>query len=132
MGYCMDQMYSEFHIKAENRAPALAACLALAREGGDFHWVSANDFIKAKSLEEVLDVWSWSPDKDENNNIVGLCFEGEKSGADFTLFETIAPFVEKGSYIEMQGEDGARWRWVFNGKTCKEVYAKLDWGNDDE
>lgn len=38
---------------------------------------------------------------------------------------------EPGSYIEMRGEDGALWRWVFDGKTCKEITAKITWDNND-
>ena len=39
----------------------------------------------------------------------------------------IAPYVEAGSYIEMYGEDGDKWRYVFDGKTVKEVYPKVEW-----
>ena len=29
--------------------------------------------------------------------------------------------------IEYLGEDGDRFRYVFNGETCKEVYPKIEW-----
>lgn len=41
------------------------------------------------------------------------------------MFNTIAPFVEKDSYIQVSGEEGDSWRWVFNGTTCEEVLSSV-------
>ena len=61
----------------------------------------------------------------ENGNIFELNFAGEKLGDDEILFQAIAPFVKKDSYIEMQGECGLIWRWSFDGKTMKEKTANI-------
>ena len=71
--------------------------------------------------------WRWEVEEDEDHNIISINFCGEKSGDDLILFDAIAPFVEPGSMIEMLGEDGAKWRWIFDGKTCEEKYAKIVW-----
>jgi hypothetical protein len=39
----------------------------------------------------------------------------------------IAPYVEENSYIEMVGEDGDRWRWVFKNGKCEEKYPEVIW-----
>lgn len=58
--------------------------------------------------------------------IHGISFEGEnQDGTEHEMFNAIAPFVEPGSYIEMQGEDGAIWRWVFQDDTCIEKAAEI-------
>jgi hypothetical protein len=31
------------------------------------------------------------------------------------------------SYIEMYGEDGDKWRWIFKNGKCEEVYPKVIW-----
>ena len=54
-----------------------------------------------------------------------IYFDGEKLGDDAILFEAIAPYVKKGSFIEMNGEDGCIWQWQFNGKTCIEKAATV-------
>ena len=71
---------------------------------------------KIVRLKCVVDV------KDEMNSIY---FEGEKYGDDDLIFNAIAPYVEDGSYIQMNGEDGAIWRWVFENGKCVEKQATI-------
>lgn len=135
MGYCMDLMEQNFEIKAENKAGALAAIKALAGNetisnsfGKHFSWVNTEDFLNAETLEDALRVWRWdghstSPEAD----IYGIEFIREKAGDDKILFDAIAPFVVEGSYIQMRGEDGAMWRWEFDGETCDERFATVIW-----
>jgi len=146
MGYCMEQIDSDFMIKAENVKAALQAIKKLAGKetikdgsGGHFSWVETSDFVKAKTLDKAMDAWRWEitgpePEDPENDpaEFDAITFNGEKLGDDAILFNAIAPYVEKGSYIEMQGEDGSRWRWVFDGKKCKEVTAKISFDEDED
>lgn len=123
MGYCMDQHGSKFCIKEQNIAKAMKAIKALHGKGdssdeGRFAWVD-EDFDTKKTLSEILECWRWQI-KSPSMDVEGIEFIGEKLGDDLILFEAIAPYVKKGSYIEMAGEDGARWKWVFDGKTCSE------------
>jgi hypothetical protein len=89
--------------------------------GPHFAWVD-NGFAKAATLQEALKCWRWNLDKD-----YGIEFWGEKLGDDQILFDTIAPFVKAGSFIEMDGEDGMKWRWYFDGEKCVEQSGKVTW-----
>jgi len=76
----------------------------------------------------LFELNGWRPHHKDNNpalDITDIQFIGERRGGDEDFLKTIAPYVEPGSYIQMAGEDHAQWRWVFNGKTCKEVRGKL-------
>jgi hypothetical protein len=140
MGYYMNLKESYFHINKENKEKALEAIKKLIEHvdklGGGFvsnngirtnhyAWVDMN-FVNAETLTEAMKCWRWSLENEEGN-IVNIQFEGEKLGDDEILFEAIAPFVEKGSYIEMRGEDGTHWRWIFDGEHCKEKTGRLSW-----
>ena len=129
MGYCMNQRYSKFFISAKNKDATLEAIKGLAKQFPDEHfsWVTPEQFLSAKTLEEAMDAWRWEIDLDEKGNVEEISFCGEKIGDDKLLFDAIAPWVKKGSYIEMQGEDGEQWRWNFDGKTCKEQNARIVW-----
>lgn len=124
-----------FEIKKDNHAKALEAIKSLAGKetisdgsGRHFSWVDTEDFIEATSLYDAIAVWGWEPEEAERGgDIIGISFIREKLGDEEVLFNAIAPYVEADSYIEMQGEDGERWRWVFDGKICKEVSAKIVW-----
>lgn len=127
MGYCMSQNDSVFRIKASDKTLALRAIKALMDEKKSFSWVDTATVKGCRNLVGAMKEWRWDLDEDENGHISGIAFAGEKAGDDLTLFKAIAPFVESGSYIEMCGEDGALWRWVFIKNTCIEKSAKVSW-----
>jgi len=135
----MEQRNSEFFIKKENFDKALVAIKALANEtkkmsgessNGEhwFSWVDDYEFVEAKTLAEALTAWRWEPQLDEDGNINDIFFNGEKLGDDFVLFEEIAPFVKENSFIEMNGEDGTIWRWVFTDGICCKIPATISFG----
>ena len=115
MGYSMSQVNSSFFMKAENKRKALDSLKSLY------------DLEDCKVFEDAMDYSDWNVEVDENYNVVKISFEAEKLHDDYDIFVAIAPFVETGSFIEMLGEDGRRWRWLFNGKTCEEKFAKTVW-----
>lgn len=123
MGYCMSQRDCKFYVV--NEKAALAAIKGLAGKEtmgpGHFSWVDTREFMMADTLEEAMSAWRWETESYWKY----ILFDGEKLGDDLLLFDAIAPYVEAGSYIEMQGEDGAIWRWIFDGKTCREINALI-------
>lgn len=134
MGYHIFQVYNKtkFNIKAENKLSALRATRLLSGKetctdssGKHFSWVRTEDFVNLPTLEAVLDEWRWRAKNDEAGNIIHIDFTGEKYGDDTLLFQQIAPFVEAGSVINMKGEDGALFRWRFDGKKCYEEQAEI-------
>lgn len=137
MGYCITQRGSHFKMNAENKLPALEALKEIANMtdkmcGGSssgekwFAWVDM-DYINDKTLEDAITKWNWHTNNDKEGNITDIYFEGEKLGQEDILFETIAPFVEKNSFIEMIGEDDYMWRWCFDGKKCIEKTPTIVW-----
>lgn len=123
MGYCMEQRSSKFYVLDEEAALEAIKGLAVKETmgPGHFSWVDTREFMMADTFEEAMSAWRWKTESDWKY----ILFEGEKLGDDKLLFDTIAPYVEAGSYIEMDGEDGEIWRWIFDGKTCREVTAKI-------
>ena len=130
MGYCMTIEDQEFLIKKKNMAGALAAIKAISGES-IFSWINAKECQGADTLEDALMAWRWPPYMNKSANpkgeIVNLEFDGEKSGDEDILFRAIAPFVESGSFIEMRGEDGCRWRWLFHKGELHEIYPEIVW-----
>lgn len=130
MGYCMDQRESSIFIAKKDRPKLKAAINALmsrasAQPGGKFRWVDTATVLQARKLDEQLEEWLWAPEYDADGNIIDLIFQGEKAGDDIELFKAIAPYVQAGSFIEMQGEDGTLWRWHFDGADCEELDAEV-------
>jgi hypothetical protein len=135
MGYYMSQGNTAFSMKRENEKAALAAIRALSgkgpHDGGRFSWVDENFATRCDNSHDIMDEWRWEPEYDDAGNVDNIEFTGEKLGQDKLLFDAIAPFVEPGSYIEMVGEDGARWKWKFDGKTCTELTASESFEDDE-
>lgn len=131
MGYCISVTKVSFQIKAQKKVAALQAVKNLKGQetchdssGAHFSWVRQKNFEAAKTLEEMLEGWRWRSTCNVDDDIVALEFTGEKMGDDNLLFNALAPFVEGGSEIHFQGEDGSRWRYIFDGKNLKVLYAK--------
>jgi hypothetical protein len=142
MGYCIKQRGCQFTIKCDKKREALEAAKNLTdvastegrgagRVNGQvyhcFAWMHGVDLQAALSLEEMLTWWRWQPSISANGDITKVQFNGEKAGDDEYLWKAIAPFVEPDSFIEMQGEDGAMWRWKFDGESVQRVNATVRW-----
>ena len=126
MGYCMSQKEAKFNMKAENKVPAFKA-LKAAASNQTFSWINSATVKGCRTLEELMEECRWDLQENDDGDVTGIEFSGEKAGDDLKLFNILAPYVDGDSYIEMHGEDGAQWRWVFDGKTCVEKTPKVSW-----
>jgi len=131
----MWQTDSNFFIAINDQPDALTAIKSLAgketikdlRGDSHFSWVDTADFLAAKDLSRAMYVWRWELELDDHQNVVGICFFGEKLGDDKILFDAIAPFVKDDSFIEMRGEEDEGWRWVFKHGKCIEIHPQVVW-----
>ena len=141
MGYYCDCVDREIFIKKENIELALEK-LADSDYGmyldnyppETIKEILAGDYWEAKLFlfEDFLLDNGYSPVFDAEGNVVDLYHEGEKWHNDTCFFDVFAEAVEKGSYIEMVGEDNSRWRMVFDGKCCFEIEPVIAWPEYDE
>jgi hypothetical protein len=143
MGYYMEQRNHSFFIDKEDKKKALQAIKDLMLKANKlgskeswggvetywFAWVDTSTVKKAQTLEEALLAWRYDTQVDGDGNINYIWFCGEKLGDDMYILEAIAPYVADGSFIEMQGEDGSLWRWLFEKGGVKEVAATISWGD---
>lgn len=134
MGYYMQKREGDVFIAKEDQDKALQAIKDLVGKetitdssGSHFSWVNTHEFLKATTLSEALIAWRWETELDDEDNIIDLYFNGEKYGDDGVVFAAIAPYVKAESYMEMSGEDGAIWRWIFDGQSCAEKYPTISW-----
>jgi len=81
-----------------------------------------------EKLVEIAD-YAWGIRFDvKDGEIVGTSFEWEKyTSAEKDLFEALAPYVVDGSYLEWNGEDGTKWRFVFTNGKMEEKWPRIEW-----
>lgn len=124
MGYCIKMTDSNFSIKSENFAKALEALKGAFKEenmtisdasGKHFSWVSTKRVLDCDTLEKALEEIRYLSVYDENGDICNLVFTGQKYGDEDVFFNALAPYVEAGSYLCFEGEDGDIWTWAFSG-----------------
>ena len=109
MGYYMNSMNCSFALKKENVKAA---------------WESIKNCC---SFEEVMAECGWEVYINEKGDYDAIIFINEKASNDIVILNAIAPYVEPNSYIQMQGEDGEIWRWVFEDGKVKEIYPTILW-----
>jgi len=133
MGYCMRLTDIDFFIPKEKHQECLEVIKALDPEkeetvpDSSFMQVCTKEYKNAQTLQEAIKTWGWDIETNEEGDIDYLRFDGEKVGDEKFLFDAIAPFVREGSYIQMNGEDGDNWRWVFTKGQCIEREGKIVW-----
>lgn len=129
---------ANFLFKEGQEEAALAAIKGLKGKetsrdshGPYFRCVDDN-FLKAETLEAALAKWRWewrAPHgyRLEEGEEGSWYFTGESAGDDNLLFTTLAPFIEAGGSIEWRGEDGKKWRYLFDGAAMKIQKGKTVW-----
>lgn len=122
MGYCMYLRDCSLHIKKENYGAALEAVKAA--------FSKEEDIQQFEQFEDAMDEFYYRPEYSEDGDICGLSFDGEKLRDDFEFWSAVAPYVEDGSYIEMDGEDFNLWRWAFKNGICKEIEPIIIWEDE--
>ena len=144
MGYCID-VCGDLAIREEN-IPVAIDCLkelmkGISEKGGGssyrggeclerfFSWVNTERVIvhlETNNLYGALREWRY--DFVENqSNVEFNYFLGEKWGDDEYLWQALAPAIDSGSVIEYCGEDGHRWRYLFEDNGVKEQNAVITW-----
>jgi len=85
------------------------------------------EYKHATRIDQLFRMWGYMIDWDETGNITSIALEASYLGDEFEFFKIIAPFVKEGSYIEIDCQGEKIWRWVFDGKACRQIYPKIVW-----
>lgn len=136
MGYCVNQLDADFKIKRENFGKVISAVKDLLSKEKQLGWVTVSNVLQAckkKDIEGMFSELGFNIVIDDalEGDIEGIMFTGEKLGEEEKILNSIAKYVEDGSFIEMQGEDGGMWRWIFKNGKMKDVSAKIVYEDED-
>ena len=134
MGYCVDMTESTISITRENSIKMMDMLIKYINENKPkWDWVDTN-YVKeecvAYNFHDVMAELRWTVymESDSNNDVLYYIdyFSGEKLGSEWDIFKILAPYINDG-YIEMCGEDGNKWRYVFKDGKCDEKYPNVSW-----
>ena len=129
MGYCIELEESTLVIKKETAENVVTAIKDFAKNASRLSWIDKDYLLDAENIEDVFSEIRYELNKNENGDYEIDYFSGEKLGNDLVIFNSFAQFIENGQYIEMLGEDGERWRWIFINGKCEEIIARVVWDN---
>ncbi|MGN0005322.1 MAG: hypothetical protein ACI37Z_05070 [Candidatus Gastranaerophilaceae bacterium] len=126
MSYYITQQKSKFTIKKENILP----CLNAFNKEFNKNFTDIAEVFDEQGFDvHSCDAFNISPI--ENSGISRIEFMSENYGEIDGFFNTIAPYVEKNSFIEFAGEDGRYFRFFFDGKQVIEEDAIITFSHDD-
>ena len=109
MGFVIWQRESSFCIRKEYFAGLVKAAI---QRFPDL-------FDEMSSVRDIFKEFDFEVDKDAEGNLSDIIFTGEKTRYEEEFFETLAPFVEPGSFVSFYGEDNSIWRYCFDGRQCR-------------
>jgi len=130
MGYCVRMDIGGVEIPADKIKECLEAINGLPEKHKTkgFGWVSYPEG-GFRSLGDALHGWRFEYRVIEGEGSVEVSyFSGEEwSGDEECLFDALGPFVSEGAIIECIGEDGEKWRYLFEGGNCRHQTAVITW-----
>lgn len=96
-----------------------------------FSWMEPNyDEIYDDAAELLERVGFDGTHYDENGDLV-LGWYDNKVGAEEHFLRSVAPFVVPGSHVDWVGEDGAHWRFYFDGMNMHVQNGSVQYGGVD-
>ena len=143
MGYYVSLDESNAVIPAEKLETAFTRMKALnrthdhAKTGGSwsggrqterwFAWMTSDYDKTCKDAAEILGMVGFDCAYGEDGSLRVWGYDS-KTGQEDLFIETIADLFVPGSYMVWRGEDGAQWRWEFDGtKKMKYQSAHITW-----
>jgi hypothetical protein len=129
MGYCVEVSEKTFNFNPEKAKQIKKKVKRYFEEGKiEGRWIDKGEVLDAENIVELFDALRFSIYLDEEDNLYKIDYmSGEKlDGCELNMFQCMAEFIND-SYIEYLGEDGEKWRYVFQDGECKEVYPKVTW-----
>lgn len=91
-----------------------------------FSWMEWNYDEICESAEEVFKELGFQTDYADNGDLLIFGYDN-KVGAEKHFVEVIAEYVTEDSEMVWTGEDGEKWRWVFEDGDMIEQEAKITW-----
>ncbi len=116
MSYIYNQVDAHFFLPRRHHVAALARIKRMCGTSGHKH---LSGLATLSDAFYNLHSFTWNVDMDLEGNIIDLDLQyGShwRHEAAAQIFVAIAPFVAKGSYIRIRGEEGEEWRWEFDGQ----------------
>lgn len=136
MGVYIDGGNFDFKIVEANIPTAFEATRQLLESGGYSVW-SDDDWKKetdpAKALVAIFSAAGWGATFDEDEKEFSIEEAPDSySEKDKTFFDTMAPYVKRGSYIDIDTSDFQHFEWYFDGYTCIRKEGTMDYDSNIE
>lgn len=128
MGYCIElRRINDCTIKKDDIPKVVEALNKLGRSGERLSWIDTSRLATSTDIDELMYEIRWPGFVNDDGDFEIEYFSGEKYGSDEEVFKVLAPFFPDDAYIEMQGEEGELWRWIFKDGKCEEKSPTIIW-----
>lgn len=73
---------------------------------------------RSECIEDAFLNWGWTAIANAGDGVRRLDYDGDiySDEPDYEVLSNIAPYVERGSIVEMGDDSGNRWCWYFDGR----------------
>jgi len=125
MSVYLDECNFDLTIKKKNIPAAFEAAKKLIQSGEYGVW--DDDKENWESLEKLINATCWVAGFDKKGNLILEEAPENFNDQDIVFFNTIAPYVEVGSYIDINTSDFQHFEWYFDGNNCIRKEGKMDY-----
>lgn len=96
-----------------------------------YSWTNTETCRNATDIYEIIEEFVNEVMVDDTNPLSFSIYFDSKTGQEDILFETLAPFLENGSYANWQGENGEHYRWEFDGTRMRVLEGRVVYDFND-
>lgn len=92
-------------------------------------WIDPDEVEKALDFKSIMAAVGWPVEISDSGDVVKIRHDGLKVAEEKVVFETLAPFVENGAYIEYEREGFTRdikLKYIFQSG----CFIEREWGKD--
>lgn len=119
MGTAVRLKNQQFKMTAEAARKARRRLLEEVWVGGDTPKADDDATYSEEDLVWGMDEWGWEFEYDDGGNVTALRMGRDKWSDQDEFLRLLGPFADARSFVEVELEDGSRYRWSFDGQRVR-------------
>ncbi|ALY10853.1 hypothetical protein WILDE_70 [Arthrobacter phage Wilde] len=95
-----------------------------------FAWMDPQYDQKLHTVPDIMDAVGFKESEIQPDGTFELGWYDNKTGAEEHFLRALAPFVDEGSYVAFEGEDGTHWRYFFEDGEMRNQTGSITYSDD--
>jgi hypothetical protein len=97
-----------------------------------FAWMDSDYDKKLHTVPDIMNAVGFTDSEILADGSFELGWYDSKTGGEEHFLRALAPFVNEGSHVDFEGEDGTYWRYLFKGGEMRTQTGTITYTDDED